>query len=772
MELGARANSQDEPRAPGPVAGGAVVDGLAEVLDSISDCVMRIDRNWTFSYLNRAAWEEIAMGRDLIGVNVMDAFPGFERSSFHEIYQQVMDDGKPRNIEAYLDLTGEWYDARVTAVKTGIGVCFRCVSGERERRERGRYQNALLDAIDQAVIATDLEGRITYWNRFAERLYGWKAQDVHGRSIFEITPAPELVTQAQEIMASLAAGRSWSGEYLVRRRDGSTFPAFVTDSPLYDEKGAIVGIVGISQDISEDAERRAQLEARDRFYRDIFRSLPVALYKVDKQGYLTFFNEAAATLWGREPLLGVERWCGAWRLESPDGQELQPGHCPMAIAVREGRQMRDVEAVAIRPDGTRVPFIATSFPIFGDHGEIVGGVNTLVDVTELKEAEQRTRASQRLEVVGQLTGGIAHDFNNLLTVIIGNVEALVERLDRDRVEGQMAELTLEAAERAAELTKRLLAFARRQPLAPRPTEIQGLLEGMVPLIRRSIGEEIDLRLVCEPGLLNALVDPVQLEQAILNLCINSRDAMPKGGSLSIRAAPGDPTSPHLTGERRCIVIEVSDTGEGMTEQILARAIEPFFTTKEVGKGSGLGLPTTYGFVKQSGGELRILSRPAAGTSVQLFLPAVAEGSGASSSPAPLPLPGGRERILVVEDEDFVRESVARQLRSLGYSIECVASGTEARTLLREQDGFDLVFTDVIMPGGMNGRELAEEVWKELPHLPFLFTSGYAETTLLENGRLGSGIHLLSKPYRKKQLAEKIRTVLKDAKPAATAPAGP
>jgi signal transduction histidine kinase/ActR/RegA family two-component response regulator len=408
----------------------------------------------------------------------------------------------------------------------------------------------------------------------------------------------------------------------------------------------------------------------------------------------------------------------------------------------------------------------------GELGQLMAILNRTAESLErqrdaIEELNQRLRQTQRMDAVGQLTGGIAHDFNNLLTVILGNASMLAESLTDNHRLLMLAEMTSKAAERGAELTSRLLAFARRQPLTPVPTDVNRRIAGMDDLLRRTLGEHVEIETVRAAGLWQAMVDPGQLENAILNLCINARDAMAAGGRLTIETANVrlDQAYAARHGEvepGQYVMVAVSDTGTGMDEATLERAFEPFFTTKEVGKGSGLGLSMVYGFVKQSRGHVRIYSEPGHGTTVKLYLPRADAGAAAEAEPSGQPVvAGGQERILVVEDEDLVREHVTNQLRGLGYDVVAVRNGPEAMAALR-RGGFGLLFTDVVMPGGMSGRQLADEARSLHPDLPVLFTSGYTENAIVHHGRLDRGVHLLQKPYRRQDLAASIRQVLAGA----------
>jgi nitrogen-specific signal transduction histidine kinase/CheY-like chemotaxis protein len=392
----------------------------------------------------------------------------------------------------------------------------------------------------------------------------------------------------------------------------------------------------------------------------------------------------------------------------------------------------------------------------------------MVDISERRMLQEQLRQSQRLDAIGQLTGGVAHDFNNLLTVILGNAETLAECLTDDQRLRMLADVTAKAAERAAELTSRLLAFARRQPLEPKATDINRQIAHMDSLLRRSLGEHVEIELVRGGGLWKAMVDPGQLENALLNLCINARDAMPQGGRLTIETANTLLDSEYVKQHAelspgRYVMIAVSDTGTGMDKDTMQKAFEPFFTTKEVGKGSGLGLSMVYGFIKQSFGHIRIYSEPGEGTTIRLYLPRADRDEEVTSATAASEPDRGSERILLVEDDDMVREHVHALLLQLGYHVVPACNGKEALELLDQKGPFDLLFTDVVMPGGISGRQLADMVRTRYPDMPVLYTSGYTENAIVHHGRLDTGVVLLQKPFRRHELAEKLRQVLGERK---------
>lgn len=388
---------------------------------------------------------------------------------------------------------------------------------------------------------------------------------------------------------------------------------------------------------------------------------------------------------------------------------------------------------------------------------------------QLQANEEALRQSQKMEAVGQLTGGIAHDFNNLLQIIVGNLDLLQRNLDsRSPRLHRAAANAMTGAKRAASLTQRLLAFSRRQPLDPKPTNINTLVTSLSDLIPRTLGETISVETVLGAGVWRVDVDPNELEAALLNLAVNARDAMPKGGRLTIETTNAHIDEAYSAGHAEVlpgqyVAISVSDTGIGMDEETLAHAFEPFFTTKAVGKGTGLGLSQVYGFVKQTGGHVKIYSEVGQGTTVKVYLPrlmAATETPDADDSPL-IPEGSVGETILVLEDDDDVRTYSVETLRDLGYRVVEAHDGPSALRLLARQARVDLLFSDVVLPGGLTGAQVAEQAREMRPDLKVLFTTGYARNAIIHQGRLDKGVHLITKPFNATDLAAKVRDLLDD-----------
>jgi signal transduction histidine kinase/CheY-like chemotaxis protein len=405
-----------------------------------------------------------------------------------------------------------------------------------------------------------------------------------------------------------------------------------------------------------------------------------------------------------------------------------------------------------------------------------GFVLTITDLTKRAQSEAVLRESQKMQAIGQLTGGIAHDFNNLLTVILGNLELARIKLDPQNPVAPNIERSLWAAQRGGTLTGQLLAFARKQPLAPAPIDLAAHLPELIPLLRRTLGEHIDVRFVDSAGLWPAMADPAQLESAVLNLALNARDAMPGGGRLTIELANKVLDEPYARAHSEVtpgdyVMVAVSDTGHGMTPDIVARVFEPFFTTKTEGRGTGLGLAMVFGFIKQSGGHVKIYSEPGEGTSVKMYLPrAVGTAKpGSQRSGVPADLPRGSATVLVVEDEAGVREIAVAILRSLGYRVLEAPDGDEGLLVFGAHAAeIDMLLTDVVLPGKVRGRELAERITAMRPEVRVLFMSGYTENSIVHHGRLDDGVHLLGKPFKREQLARKVAEVLDVSRRAADA----
>ena len=528
-------------------------------------------------------------------------------------------------------------------------------------------------------------------------------------------------------------------------------------------------VFGMRTEVTRRAQRTAALsrvvEEQRRateLLEGLFTQSTFAIIALDADYLVVLWNPAAERMFGvpAGEVLGRE----GPLLESPPDQA--PGLDPRSVFTRaaSGERLHNLEVRRFRRDGTIIDLVVSTVTLYTAAGKPRGVVEIIEDVTDRKRVNQQLVQAQKMEAVGQLTGGIAHDFNNLLAAIVGNLDMLTEQLAGHPAGAKLARLALEAALRGANLTRQLLAFSRRQPLQPRPMQLNTLINELDELLHRTLGEAIEVQTRLQPDLWIARVDPTQVETAILNLAVNARDAMPRGGRLTIETAnrrldqdyaelnpdsmPGDYT-----------MLGVSDTGTGILPEVLPRVFDPFFTTKEPGKGSGLGLSMVYGFARQSGGHVKIYSEVGHGTTVRLYLPrSLAPGElVAPKEPAGSIAPGRGETILVVEDSAAVRDTAANLLEGLGYRVLTADRADAAMDLLNGGAHVDLLFTDIVMPGGVSGVDLARMVRARWPGIKVVFTTGFSDDVLPAG--LAGPDPMLVKPYQRHELARLLRTLL-------------
>jgi PAS domain S-box-containing protein len=507
-----------------------------------------------------------------------------------------------------------------------------------------------------------------------------------------------------------------------------------------------------------------QLRESERRFRYLVEAVSdYALYMTDPNGNIVKWNLGAERLKGytEAEILGQH-----FSRFYPD-EDRRSGIPETIIATATLTGKYEGEGWRVRKDGSRFWASVVLRAIHDQHGQLLGFAKITHDLTEKHAAEEQLRQAQKMEAIGQLTGGIAHDFNNLLTVISGNMETLQRRLSQrgDEHLQRFVDSALLASSRAAVLTHHLLAFSRRQPLEPKQVSVNALITGVSDMLRRTLRENIAIEIVLGSGLWTTFVDTNQLENSLLNLAVNARDAMPDGGKLTIEAANVSLDEVYsLTADvsaGQYVGLFVSDTGCGMSQDVVSRAFDPFFTTKDVGQGTGLGLSQVYGFVKQSGGHVRICSEVGAGTTVKIYLPRLVSPDRATEiRPTDVAAPrGGGETILVVEDEAGVRRFAVDMLQELGYHVLDASDGAAGLSMLDAHREIELLFTDVGLPGGMNGRRLGDEARRRRPDLKVLFTSGYARGAIVHHGRLDPDVQLIVKPFTFAGLATKVRHVL-------------
>ncbi|MBN2176749.1 MAG: PAS domain-containing protein [Demequinaceae bacterium] len=551
---------------------------------------------------------------------------------------------------------------------------------------------------------------------------------------------------------SVSTGEVYEAEFRILRSDGEYRWHKVQAKTELDDDGTIIRWWGTALDIHETRmlKERAATLAEER--EAILESLADSVLTLDREFRFTYLNSHAEALvqMTREEALGRALWEALPELAQKDEYKTA------LTSVLESGQPVHMQEYS---DSNDRYFDVTISPL-------IDGLTVYArDITQVKSLSDQLAIAHRLEAIGQLTGGIAHDFNNLLTVVMGAVESLSLEEDLSPAGQEMLELVSQATTRGAELTHRLLAFARQQPLAPQAINVSQHVTSLIPLLQRTLGDEIEVASSLARGLPPALVDPGQFESAILNLGINARDAMPEGGLLELETGITELDEEYAATHSdiqpgRYIIVSVGDTGTGIPPEHLERLFDPFFTTKPVGQGSGLGLAMVWGFVKQSGGHVSVYSEPHRGTTIRLYLPIASESFVKDNEPSEATPPAhGTGRILLVEDDRLVRHFATEQLSAHGYKVTATGSGPEALKALESIQNLDLLFTDVILPGGLTGRQLAQRIVALRPGTPVLYASGYTESVLMHDGRLDPDVSLLTKPYTGRQLVERVNEMV-------------
>ncbi|SAK83587.1 sensor kinase/response regulator fusion protein [Caballeronia fortuita] len=624
-------------------------------------------------------------------------------------------------------------------------------------------------SVDLAVFALTPRGIVASWNPGSTLIYQYETEEIVGCHYSELFPpeARDPQTFEAEFEGAQARG-SYAIEGWRRRKDGSHFWASVVTTAIHDAEGSLAGFLKVVRDETEKRQAHDAVIESERNFRLLVQGVTdYAIFMLSPEGKVSSWNQGAERIKGytAEQILGSH----FSRFYVPDDVVSGVPEKALSTAASEGRF--EAEGWRVRRDGTRFRAHVVIDAIKDEAGTLIGFAKITRDVTERREAQrtlEQTQAalfqSQKMEAIGKLTGGVAHDFNNVLQVLRGNLELINARQPRDEWLTTRLFNALEAVDRGAKLASQLLAFGRRQALRPVPVNLGDMIRSTDDLLRRALGETISVETVVSGDLWNAMVDTHQLENVLLNLAINARDAMPDGGTLTLELSNAmlddgyvRPLSDVPAGQY--VMLGVTDTGTGMKPEVLERAFDPFFTTKPEGAGSGLGLSMAYGFVKQSGGHIRIYSELDHGTTVRIYLPNSSAEAYEPVKRASAKLMGGPETVLVVEDDAKVQTTVIEMLSGLGYSVLRADNADQALVVLGSGVHIDLLFTDVVMPGSLKSPEMARQALELQPHLKVLFTSGYTQNAIVHAGRLDEGVELLSKPYSRAELASKIRHVL-------------
>ena len=635
----------------------------------------------------------------------------------------------------------------------------RSAAVETLRQSEDRYRT-LYNRSPAPMHSLDAGGRLIGVSDYWLTMLGYTRDEVIGRHLSEfMVPRSAARFQESQWDEFLAVGEVRDEPYEFFRQDGQIVDVLLSSRLERDQTGAFRQSFALLVDVTARNRAEAALKREREFSELLVRSSPQGVFAFDRDLHLTLWNSALERMTGvtADEILG----------QRPELFGVSYGGSGVLSAMESAINGRSVtlsdEPFAFGRAGRRGFFEATIAPVYGEAGIILGGVAFLHDTTEQRGLEEALRQAQKMEAVGQLTGGIAHDFNNVLTIVAGNLELLEMRLeDRPEVK-RLATAASMATNRAERLTQQLLAFSRKQQLQPEPLDLNAVMTGIRELLRKTVGERIEIDFRPGVDLWQSLVDRNQVESMLLNLILNARDAMPDGGRITIETENAQPRSSQVlglpVGLDSSVLLTVTDTGTGMPQDVLDRVFEPFFTTKPQGRGTGLGLSMIYGFVRQSGGHIQIESTVGAGTRVLIYLPrATAKIVPDPAQPHREVSLGRGETVLVVEDDEAVRQYACGVLDDLGYRVIEAETGDAGLIATQANPEIDIVLTDIVMPGLLDGVSMAREIQKHRPDLKILFTSGYSETQPQEGG-LVSSANFLKKPYRPADLAEKLRSLL-------------
>lgn len=622
----------------------------------------------------------------------------------------------------------------------------------------------LVDAVvDYAIYMIDPDGIITSWNAGARRFKGYEEAEILGQhfSRFYTEEDRKAGLPQRALDTALREGR-FEGEGWRVRKDGTRFWSSVVIDPIRAASGELLGFAKITRDLTDRKMAEETLKQSEQQFRLLVQSVTdYAIYMLAPDGRVSNWNPGAQRIKGYLPEEVIGQHFSMFY--TPEDREAHEPQRTLDVAVREGRF--ENKGWRLRKDGTRFLAHVVVDPIWGETGTLLGFAKITRDITETAQAQQtleKTREAlfqaQKMQAIGQLSGGIAHDFNNLLTVILGNLEIVRKRVGDEPRLTRLLDNATQGALRGVSLTQRMLAFARRQELKAEPVQVPALVEGIMGLLRSSLGPSVKIETHFSPEPEPVMADVNQLELAVLNLATNARDAMPNGGHLVLRTRLEVVLDPPQTSLRpgRYVCLSVSDTGVGMDEATLASAMDPFFTTKGVGKGTGLGLSMVHGFIEQMGGRFVLKSEKGEGTTAELWLPVAQAGSVAEVADIAPPAPEvPRLNVLVVDDDSLVLTSTCLMLEDLGHRVSVADSGAQALRIIESEQHFDLVITDMAMPQ-MNGAQLAQAIRILMPTLPIILATGFAESL----DGFAAGLPRLSKPFNQNSLVDIIASAMK------------
>ncbi|MCD4774435.1 MAG: PAS domain S-box protein [Candidatus Aegiribacteria sp.] len=748
---------------------------LRTILNSMPDIVLQLDTNLTILWANKATLE---MKPDAIGQFCYKALPGRNSICPGCPIVKTLNTGKiERGIVHLQSMAGAgesyWDDVGVPIKDsqgkiTTILKIARNVTEKKIAEEEIRKLSKVVETTPEAIVMTDMQGKLEYVNRGLLTLGGFEDDSLLiGESFFSFSNEEGVKQLKEIIIPTVLSEGKWRGEVPVRRKDTSIFPSEMVCSLIKDEENKPKYLLSQFLDITRRKNTEEKLRESEQNFRDMTNLLPQIVFEIDTDGNLNFVNKQAFVSFGYSQE-DYEKGINVLQTLIPSDREKAKENILNSL---HGKDVENTEYTALRKDESTFPIVIYSSAILKDN-KPVGLRGIIVDITELKHAEEEKariedqyRQSQKMESVGRLAGGVAHDFNNMLGVILGYTEMLQSKISPDQPIYAALQEIHKAADRSANLTRQLLAFARRQTVSPKVLELNETVEGMLKMLLRLIGEDINLSWLPCTDLWPIMMDPAQVDQILANLCVNGRDAIAGVGKMTIETRNVLFKESHrreypesIPGEY--VLLAVSDDGCGMDKEILENLFEPFFTTKEVGRGTGLGLATVYGIVKQNNGFINVYSESGEGTTFNIYLPRYNGKAAQMQKEGPTePLKYGHETILLVEDEPAILEMATTMLETQGYTVLPATMPSEAiRMAVKYESEIHLLMTDVVMPE-MNGRNLAKGLLSNYPNIKCLFMSGYTANVIAHRRVLDEGVNFIQKPFTIHDLTSKVREVL-------------
>ncbi len=741
---------------------------LTETLEGLSDGFFTLDNHLAFTFVNREAEYIFKVSRtEILGKRLADAFPGVT-GGFEAQYQHSLKTGEVVRFTEYFPPFDQWFEVYAHPTSGGLAVYFRDVTERQKKFDQLRLLEKAIAHVNDILIITTADSidepcgpLVVFANDAFTAHTGYSREEILNRTP-RMLQGPDTERDRLDIIRKAIEDKQPCRTELINyTKSGEEIHLDMEIIPFADDSGGFTHWVSVQRDITHQKRAEEAQKLSDARFATITRAVNDVVREWDLATNELWWSEAMQSQFGFSQHQ-IESGFDWWKdhIHPEDQSRVQT----KIEATLEGRSNRwEDEYRFARADGSYASVVDRGYIMRDPDGAGKRMISTMMDVTERRDMEIRLNHFQKLEALGQFTGGIAHDFNNLLTVIMGNAEILAENLPTDTDLHALASLSLAAAERGAELTNRLLAFGRRQPLQSKLVDVNEQIQEMVPLLKRALSENISLEILAQSEHCYSVIDAGQFENALLNLVINARDAMPDGGNLTIRTdtiwldKDFDDTSDGHEGN--FVMVSVQDNGSGMDSTTVSRAFEPFFTTKDVGEGTGLGLSMVHGFVRQSLGRVQLVATPKVGTKVIMYFPMVSSEEGIVPIKELNPCKQrGNEKILIVEDDDMVRTHVTSHLSKLGYTVIGANSGSSAMAVLQREDDIQLVFTDVVMPGEINGGKLAEKARALRPNVKVLITSGYIKHAAVTDAIEGREVSVLLKPYRLADLAQKIRSI--------------